>query len=97
MSNDKTANINGGTDTLPESIEELKALVLAQQQRLTQQSHFIEQLLEQIRMARHQHFCRRSERYSLDQLSLVFNEAEATVAQDDQDSTAPGTFLCRTG
>ena len=38
------------------------------------------QLLEQILLARHQHFGARSERYSLDQMALAFDEAEAAGA-----------------
>ncbi len=78
--------MNRETETLPEDSQALKALVLAQSQRiaeltakLDQQTEFVDQLLEQIRLARHQHFGARSERYSLDQLALVFNDAEAAA------------------
>jgi transposase len=71
------------TAALPGSVAELRALVLEQQKRLEQQSLFIEQLLEQIRLARHQHFGSRSERFSVDQLALAFNEAEAAAALSD--------------
>ncbi len=77
--------MNSDTDPLPESIDRLKALVLAQQQKLDQQSQFIEQLLEQIRLARHQHFGIRSERFSVAQMALVFDETEVTAAQDTAD------------
>lgn len=69
---------------LPGSVAELRALVLEQQKRLEQQSLFIDQLLEQIRLARHQHFGSRSERFSVDQLALAFNEAEAAAALSDE-------------
>lgn len=74
---------------LPGSVAELRALVIAQQKKLEQQSLFIEQLLEQIRLARHQHFGARSERFSVDQMALVFNEAEAATALMGDDSDVP--------
>ena len=81
---------NDAKAALPATVDELRALVLEQQQKLEQQSLFIDQLLEQIRLARHQHFGVRSERFSIDQLALVFNEAEATAADsDDPDAEQP--------
>lgn len=80
-------------DTLPQSTTELTALVRELQAKVWQQSLFTDQLLEQIRLARHQHFGARSERFSLDQLALAFNEAEASMSvheegrSDDQDDT----------
>jgi transposase len=76
------------TAELPDSVAELRALVIEQQKRLEQQSLFIDQLLEQIRLARHQHFGARSERFSVDQLALAFNEAEA-AASDDPENEPP--------
>jgi transposase len=70
---------------LPASVAELRALVLEQQRQLEQQSLFIDQLLEQIRLARHQHFGARSERFSIGQLALAFNEAEAAASQGPED------------
>jgi hypothetical protein len=79
-----------GTAELPGSVVELRALVLEQQKRLDQQSLFIDQLLEQIRLARHPHFGSRSERFSVDQMALAFNEAEAAAAvSDDADVEQP--------
>jgi len=69
---------------LPASVAELRQLVLERTKQLEQQSLFIDQLLEQIRLARHQHFGTRSERFSIDQMALAFNEAEATAAQDPE-------------
>jgi len=51
---------------------------------LEQQSLFIDQLLEKIQLARHQHIGSRSERFSVDQLALAFNEAEAAAALSDE-------------
>jgi len=78
-----------GTAELPTSVAELRQLVLEQQQKLEQQSLFIDQLLEQIRLARHQHFGTRSERFSIDQLALAFNEAAAAAERDDPDTEQP--------
>ena len=75
---------------LPTSVAELRQLALEQQQQLEQQSLFIDQLLEQIRLARHQHFGTRSERFSLDQMALAFNEAEASAElSDDPNAEQP--------
>jgi transposase len=68
-------------ETRLQDAEELSSLVQRLQLKVEQQSQFINQLLEQIRLARHQHFGARSERFSLDQLSLAFNEAEAAAAE----------------
>ena len=65
-------------------------MVLEQQRQRDRQSLFIDQLLEQIQLARHQHFGTRSERYSIDQLALAFNEAEVSAAgSDDPDALQP--------
>ena len=80
--------MNADIDTLPQDPAELTVLVCALQAKLEQQSLFIDQLLEQIRLARHQHFGVRSERFSLDQLALAFNEAEATVDDDNVEALA---------
>ena len=83
--------MNRDTEITPESNQELKALVLELQAKLDQQTQFIDQLLEQIRLARYQHFGTRSERYSLDQLALVFNEAEAAAGQTPEDRSTDDT------
>jgi len=75
-------------ETIPTAVDALRTLVIEQQEKLEQQSQFINQLLEQIRLARHQHFGSRSERFSLDQLSLAFNEAEAAMAESDSEIAA---------
>lgn len=83
--------MNRDTEITPESNQELKALVLELQAKLDQQTQFINQLLEQIRLARHQHFGVRSERYSLDQLALVFNEAEVAAGLTPEDCSTDDT------
>jgi len=77
--------VNRATETLPKTTEGLTALVLDLQAKLDQLSQFNNQLLEQIRLARHQHFGTRSERYSLDQMALAFNEAEVAAEQTGDD------------
>jgi transposase len=74
------------SDTLPDDVEALKSLILEQQRRLAeqeariaQQSTYINQLLEQINLARHQRFGASSEKITLDQLGLSFDEAEVTT------------------
>ena len=73
--------------TLPNDIETLKALVsslhqttLEQQAKLQHQSTFIDQLLEQIKLARHKQYGAGSERWHRDQMWL-FNEAESIAAE----------------
>ena len=55
--------------------------------KLSHQSNYIKQLIEAIQLSRHQHFGARSEKFNVDQLSLLFNEAEtlADHETDDQD------------
>ena len=77
---------------LPDSIEDLRALVLSQQSLLDEQTSVldenqsaleerndrIETLEELVRLLRHQRFGRKSEKAPVDQLGL-FNEAEASA------------------
>ncbi|MCP3663083.1 MAG: hypothetical protein GY696_11400, partial [Gammaproteobacteria bacterium] len=82
------------TKSLPDSTENLKEMVIKLQQDLAQekaknkhQSDYILQLVEAIRLARHQHFGRRSEKLDPDtgQLSLLFNEAETLADHESKD------------
>jgi transposase len=84
--------------TLPNDVEALKSLVsclhqttLEQQQQIGEQqarlqhlSSFVDQLLEQIKLARHKQYGASSEQWSADQMRL-FNEAEVIVDQQDDD------------
>ncbi|MFK8031950.1 MAG: hypothetical protein AB8G18_17090 [Gammaproteobacteria bacterium] len=58
---DKIAFMQKDVVNLPNNKDALTELVHQQQQKIEQQTQFIEQLLEQIRLARHQHFGTRSE------------------------------------
>jgi transposase len=83
---------------LPDSIEDLRALVLLQQSRLDEQTCVldenrsaleerndrIETLEELVRLLRHQRFGRKSEKAPVDQLGL-FNEAEAGAHEAEED------------
>ena len=69
---------------LPADVQELTEMVLQLRQEVAQQasklahqSDFIKQLIETIQLARHQRFGPSSEKLNTDQLSLLFNEAEA--------------------
>lgn len=84
--------MNEATNNLPNDLDELKSLVHQLQQKNEQKDQFINQLLEQIKLARHQHFGTRSERFNIDQMALVFNEAEATItAERDGDGSSDET------
>ena len=85
QSDDGTATNDDLIAALPTTVEELQALAVTQHQKVEQLTLFVEQLLEQIRLARHQHFGTRSERFTLEQMALAFNEAEAAIAAADDD------------
>lgn len=71
---------------LPDTIEELRALVFLQQENheveLSERNEEISQLREYIRLLKSQRFGARSERSHVSQLGL-FNEAEAIADEDD--------------
>ena len=82
--------------SLPNDVETLKALwaslhqtTLEQQAKLQHQSSLIDQLVEQIKLARHKQYGAGSEQWHRDQMRL-FNEAEsiadADVDDDDEES-----------
>lgn len=58
-------------DTLPKTVDDLTALVITQREQLAHQSLFIDQLLEQIKLAQHHRFGVKSEHISPDQVALV--------------------------
>ncbi|MDH3282531.1 MAG: IS66 family transposase [Gammaproteobacteria bacterium] len=78
--------------TLPNDVQALQALVsslhqitLEQQAKIQHQSSLIDQLVEQIKLARHKQYGASSEQWSADQMRL-FNEAEVIVDHEDGDS-----------
>ena len=93
--------------TLPNDVEALQALVsslhqttLEQQAKLQHQSSLIDQLFEQIKLARHKQFGVSSEQWSVDQMRL-FNEAESIVDEeqfkDDADTITVSTHRRKRG
>ena len=75
--------------TLPNDVETLQALVsslhqttLEQQTKLQHQSSLIDQLLEQIKLARHKQYGAGSEQWHRDQMRL-FNEAESIADEEE--------------
>lgn len=66
--------------SLPHDTATLQSMITELTDKVEQQSLFIDQLLEQIRLARHQHFGVRSERFSTDQFQLPF---DGVAEQDD--------------
>lgn len=92
--------------SLPDNVKDLIQLVLQQQAKLDHQSDYIHQLIEAIRLAKHQHFGTRSEKFNSEQLSLLFNEAEALAdhegdeQEDDnneEENTTVGPYKRRKG
>ena len=100
--------MKSAAESLPDDLDKLKEMVLQQQAKLDHQSDYIHQLIEAIRLARHQHFGSRSEKFNGEQLSLLFNEAEALAdhegdeqdeKEDDseEDTTTVGSYKRRKG
>lgn len=71
-------------EPFPTDVDELTALVKTLQTQVIEQTQFIDQLLEQIRLARHQHFGTRSERFSIDQLNVPFDRESAATEPADE-------------
>jgi len=65
---------------LPTDVDSLTALVKTLQAQVVEQTQFIDQLLEQIWFARHQHFGARSERFSINRLPVPFGNESAAIA-----------------
>jgi len=61
-------------DTLPKNVDDLTTLVLSLRDQLSHQSLFIDQLLEQIKLAQHHRFGVKSEHISPDQLRLLLED-----------------------
>ena len=89
--------MNQRIESLPNDPEQLKELVVQLQDKinhltddlatkdakLSHQDDYIKQLIEAIALAKYQHFGSRSEKFNVDQLSLLFNEAEALSDHND--------------
>ena len=75
---------------IPADYDALLALFQSQQSRLSNLQEFTDQLLEQIRLSRHQHFGARSEKFSVDQLSLLAEQSSAECVDDGDAEQAEG-------
>ena len=88
--------MNQRIESLPNDPEQLRELVIrlqdkcahletelsTEQTKNKHQSDYINQLIEAIALAKQQHFGSRSEKFNVNQLSLLFNEAEALSDHD---------------
>lgn len=72
--------------TLPNNYAALRTLCETQQSQLSHQQAFIQNLLEQIRLSRHQHFGARSEVFNADQLSLLSGEDSPITTGDRENA-----------
>lgn len=77
------------SDSIPTDINELSNLVIEQRTKLAHQSLFIEQLLEQIKLARHHRFGVKSEYISPDQLRLLLEEEQELTEQEQNEPADP--------
>ncbi|EAQ99168.1 IS66 family transposase [Congregibacter litoralis] len=75
---------------IPADYEALRELYTTQQAQMTQLQEFVQSLLEQIRLSRHQHFGARSEAFNVDQLSLLTaDDITTSSGSDNADSNDP--------
>lgn len=74
-------------DTLPDNVNDLVALVTILRERLSHQTLFIDQLLEQIKLAQHHRFGVKSEHISPDQLRLLLEEGHEQSPEDSDACT----------
>ncbi len=74
---------------LPTDYDALLTLYKSQESKLSHLHQFVEGLLEQIRLSRHQHFGSRSEKFNIDQLSLLAGEDIAPIIDGDKETVAP--------
>ena len=79
-------------DTLPRNVDDLTELVITQRDQLVHQSLFIDQLLEQIKLAQHHRFGVKSEHISPDQLRLLLDydqKQNSDVVDIDDEQSEP--------
>ena len=97
--------MKSAAESLPDDLDELKEMVLQLQAKLDHQSDYIHQLIEAIKLAKHQHFGTRSEKFNGEQLSLLFNEAEVLADHEgdeqnddsEEETTTVGPYKRRKG
>ena len=82
-------------DTLPRNVDELISIVTTLREKVVQQSLFIDQLLEEIRLGRHHRYGVKSEHISPDQLRLLLEEAQSQIPEpsnaEDNDNATEST------
>ena len=71
------------TDDLPDDIERLKAMLLAERSEKALLANQNERLLHMLRQLRRNHFGRKSERLSEDQLNLGLEDLETAIASGE--------------
>jgi transposase len=71
------------TDDLPDDIEQLKAMLLAERSEKARLAGQNERLLHMLRQLRRNHFGRKSERLSEDQLNLGLEDLETAIASGE--------------
>ena len=77
------APMTDSTDDLPDDIERLKAMLLAERSEKARLANQNERLLHMLRQLRRNHFGRKSERLSEDQLSLGIEDLETAIASGE--------------
>ena len=77
------AGMTDSADDLPDDIERLKALLLAERAEKARLVDRNEQLVHMLRQLRRNHFGRKSERLSEDQLNLGLEDLEAAIASGE--------------
>ena len=85
-------NAMTNNDTLPRNVDDLTELVITQRDQLVHQSLFIDQLLEQIKLAQHHRFGVKSEHISPDQLRLLLEydqKQNSDVVDIDDEKSEP--------
>ena len=83
------------SEPLPKNVEGLTSIATTLREQVLQQSMFIDQLLEQIRLGRHHRFGVKSEYISPDQLRLLLEEEQSQTPKvcdiEDGDESAQST------
>jgi transposase len=77
------APMTDSTDDLPDDIERLKAMLLAERSEKALLANQNERLLHMLRQLRRNHFGRKSERLSEDQLNLGLEDLETAIASGE--------------
>jgi len=82
--------------TLPDDVSRLKGIITEQILSLQKKDAQIERLAEMVRLLRHQHFGKKSEKVDSEQLG-IFNEAEVEAKAEPSESNVTITYERRRG